>query len=942
MHTTHTTTQTTNTINNKHTLNTLRVFTTNVRGLVKNWNGIKQLNLENYDIVLLNEIWQIKDFENINIERFKIANLKQRSEQRGGGSMIYIQNEIEFKQKESPYLEGVIESCAIEINNTVICSLYRPPAGCKNTAIELLLDWVETLGTKDIIIAGDWNLNYLGIDRMHYNTIENSTNLKTKIKSITRLASGTCIDNVVTNLNGKFHVSNVCIADHQGLSLEVTAQFKRKNKIDKISYREFREENWIAFNQKVARLEIRGENIEQKWDNLLSDIKVGVETSFPLKTKAKKYTFSMSQGLIKSKNKKNKLYKRYKRGLINKEEYISYNKIYRKLIFKAKENEFKEKMHEAGYDSKKKWNVLKTELKIQKTNENIDEILENDIIINTEQEIANTFKSHFETCAQNLANDLPSSGECEILFEQYPEMQFKHVTSLELEKIINGLLPKSSCGFDLLTNRMLKKEKKQFSQKLAPIINESLSAGIFPNALKIAKVIPIHKKGDKRNLNNYRPISLLPVLSKVFEKVLNKQITEHLDKFNIIDENQFGFRAGHSTEDAILKFIDRIEKELLTKKHVVSIYIDVSKAFDSCDHTILVKKLKRIGITGVSLEIMKNYLKDRIQEIWVGEKCGGRIVINIGVGQGTVLGPLLFKIYILDMYLSTNLFSIRFADDTSAIGSGDNKEDTENYVNAELDKLYKWFCNNKLTLHPDKSRFIIHTKEKQISLKLGNKRIMRCGYNLQEEGVKLLGVIIDENLDWKLQINNIKKKIGKGNYLLWRYKKLLSTNMSKTLYECFVRCHLTYCILVWGGKPSGNLTDLKKLIKRIWTKIGTRRQHTNTRLIEHGILKLEDELAMSEIKTVWRWEKNKIPNSLKSVITEKLTRQLRNRQFESNVKWKPKSISRRLAVRAKTDIKEIEQCNTKNALKNKMKQRFLNSYSTICNIRNCFICTNNR
>ena len=228
MHTTHTTTQTTNTITNNHTLNTLRVFTTNVRGLVKNWNGIKQLNLENYDIILLNEIWQIKEFENINIEKFKIANLKQRNEQRGGGSMIYIQNEIEFKQKESPYLEGVIESCAIEIDNTVICSLYRPPAGCKNTAIELLLDWIETLGAKDVIIAGDWNLNYLGIDRMHFTTIENSTNLKTKIKTITRLASGTCIDNILTNLNGNFHVSNVCIADHQGLSLEVSVQFKRK------------------------------------------------------------------------------------------------------------------------------------------------------------------------------------------------------------------------------------------------------------------------------------------------------------------------------------------------------------------------------------------------------------------------------------------------------------------------------------------------------------------------------------------------------------------------------------------------------------------------------------------------------------------------------------------------------------------------------------------
>lgn len=940
MHTTHTTTQTPNTISNNLTLNTLRVFTTNVRGLIKNWNGLKQLNLDNYDIILLNEIWQIKEFENINLEQFKIATVKQRSVQRGGGSMIYIRNEIEFKQIESPFLETLIETSAIEINNTVVCSLYRPPAGCKVTAIEKLLDWVETLGSKDIIIAGDWNLNYLGNDRMHYNTLENLTNLKTKIKTITRLASETCIDNIVTNLDGKFLVSNICIADHQGLSFEVKIKYKIKQKLNKINYREFKEQNWNTFNNKITELVIRGDTVEEKWNNLLSDIKLVVETSFPLKTKVKKYTFSMSQGLIKSKNKKNKLYKQYKRGLINKEVYISYNRIYRKLVFKAKENEFKEKLQDAGHDSKKKWNILKTELKLQTTKDEIDELMENDTLITKEQDIANAFKNHFETCAEKLANSLPNSGECQLLFEQYPNMQFRHITSLELEKTINGLLPKSSCGFDLLTNRMLKKEKRMFSLKLAPLINESLSAGIFPRALKMARVIPIHKKGDKRNLNNYRPISLLPVLSKVFEKVLNKQITEHLDKFNIIDENQFGFRAGHSTEDAIIKFIDKIEKELLTKKHVISIYIDVSKAFDSCDHSILIKKLQRIGISGLSLEIMKNYLKNRMQEVWVGEKCGGSFMTNIGVGQGTVLGPTLFKIYILDMFLSTNLFSIRFADDTSAIGSGDNKEDTENTINRELEKLYKWFCNNKLTLHPDKSRYIIHTKEKQISLKLGNKNIMRCGYNLQEEGVKLLGVLIDENLDWKLQINNVKKKISKGNYLLWRYKKQLSTNMSKTIYESFVRCHLTYCILAWGGKSSGNLTELKKLLKRIWSKIGIRRQHTNTRLMKHGILKFDDEVAMSEIKLVWRWEKNKIPLGLKSIIVEKLTRQLRNRQFESNVRWKPNSISRRIAIRAKNEIKEIELCKTINAIKKKIKLKILNSYNTICNVRNCFICSN--
>jgi len=134
---------------------------------------------------------------------------------------------------------------------------------------------------------------------------------------------------------------------------------------------------------------------------------------------------------------------------------------------------------------------------------------------------------------------------------------------------------------------------------------------------------------------------------------------------------------------------------------------------------------------------------------------------------------------------------------------------------------------------------------------------VRCGYGMQEEGVKFLGVMIDENLDWKLQISNIKKKIGKGNYLLWRYKNKLTDNMKKTVYESFIRCHITYCLAAWGAKKTATLTELKRLIKKSWVKIGKRKQHTNERLIEHRILKLEDELKIAEAKIIWRWDKKK-------------------------------------------------------------------------------------
>jgi hypothetical protein len=172
--------------------------------------------------------------------------------------------------------------------------------------------------------------------------------------------------------------------------------------------------------------------------------------------------------------------------------------------------------------------------------------------------------------------------------EQGDEWHLEHTNEQQIIKIINSMKNKNSSGFDNLTNRMLKREPHAFARLIVNLINDSIDVGIFPNSLKTAKVIPIFKKGDKLNLNNYRPIALLPVLSKNFEKIINSQLNTITDN-GFIDDNQFGFRSGHSTEDAVVKLVDKIEKDLASKLHVVSVFVDVSKAFDSCDHEILIK-----------------------------------------------------------------------------------------------------------------------------------------------------------------------------------------------------------------------------------------------------------------------------------------------------------------------------------------------------------------
>ena len=914
----------------------IKLFCSNVRGLVCNWHNACSFDWSPYDILAFNEVWSIKDFENLIVDGYEIKAVKLRQQTRGGGTIIFGKKEIEMVEVKSPFIEGCLETTSIKIGKTLFINVYRPPSGDKDMFVESLSDFVNLQRFNNIIIGGDFNLNML-VENFWINTICNMFQLEKRIVGVTRVESGTCIDNYLSNISGDYLIENMCIADHQAITACFQCDGVVKSHKERFYYREMKERNWIVFNNSIYNLEPRGQDVETKWNNLLDDIKTIVDGSFPLKESKKKYLFTMSSGLLKSRDKKNKLLRQYKNGTIAKEVYINYNRIYRKLIKTEQCSVFKDKLLKAGNNGKLKWKAIKTELLLQSDKNKITEIISEGVKVTEDRSLAKAFKNHFETCATKLTEGLPSGHDTATVMPLGPEWSFQHTTEVELVKIIKSLKNKNSSGYDSLSNRMLKKEQYAFARLLKPLINEAIDEGIFPTCLKTANVIPIFKKGDMTNLNNYRPISLLPVLSKVFEKVINMQITNVVED-GYIDENQFGFRRNHNTEDAVLKFVDKIQKDLSLGKHVVTVYIDVSKAFDSCDHKIIINKLGRTGLNDHGKNLMSSYLKDRKQLVMVNGVNGGYFLINIGVGQGTVLGPTLFKIYIMDLHLHTNLFCVKFADDSSFEGSDTSKDALEIRVNNELKKVSEWFKNNRLTLHPDKSRYIVHSRDKLINLNLDGTDIMRCGFGLQEESVKLLGVCIDEDLSWKIHVNNVVKKISKGNYLLWRHGKKLNISTKKVMYESFVRSHLLYCLTVWGSAKSTILKPLYTVLGKIWKKIGTFKQHTFNRLQEHNILKLQHELEIQESKFIWKWSKGKVPSSLKSVIIEK-PNTLRSRRFESLRNAKLDSINFRLYKRATRDITKIDKFTSTKCLSTNLKKEIVsNNYSFTCVNRNCFIC----
>jgi hypothetical protein len=919
--------------------NQISILSSNVRGIVNNWEAINKIDWSNYDFLAFNEIWAIKEFETLKVDGYDIKNVKTRQNSRGGGVIIFGKSSYVAHIVETPFIEGTFESVGIKVGNLVILNIYRPPSGNKEVFIDELGNLLDSLGRQDILLTGDFNINFLESDN-RLKDICNQYGISEKIREVTRIASGTCLDNFITNLSGTFSVTNICIADHQAIKAKIKLAYKLKKLKISHTYRVMKEINWLMFKNGVHNMTPIGNTVEERWENTSAQIRQIVVDSFPMKTSKAEYKFSMSQGLLKSRDRKNKLLRDYKKGKIRKEVYINYNKLYRKLIQVEQDKNFKSKMQDAGNCGKKKWKVLKRELLIEKEHRKIVELTINGCKVADGQQIADNFKNHFKTCASKLADNLPPSQDTSYVMADGENWSFDTVSEADIVKIIKTLKNKNSCGPDLLSNRMLKAEKFAFARILKPLINESIVKGVFPDCLKTATVIPIFKKGNTDDLNNYRPISLLPVMSKVFEKVLNNQLTSIIEN-GFIDDNQFGFRKAHSTEDALVKFADMVQKELAASKHVVSVFVDVSKAFDSCDHGILITKIKKTGLDATGIRLISSYLKDRKQSIFVNGIDGGSFEINLGVGQGTILGPTFFKIYIMDLHLHTNLFTIKFADDSTFLGSGTSRDAVENLVNSELEKISAWFSSNRLTLHPNKSKFLVHSRDKLIDIKINNVHLQRSGYGLQEESVKLLGVEIDENLDWQRQIQAITKKIGKGNYILWRYKNKLSLAMKKVIYESFVRCHVLYGIIVWGGATNWHLKPLEKILSKIWSKIGRRKMHTLNRLKEHGILKLEDELHLQESKCLWKWDKNKIPNSLKNIVSERVDN-LRGRRFNVSRLWKVGSISARLAARANKSITLIGSCATKKTLTKRVKKSINNNYTFICRQRNCFICGNNR
>ena len=426
----------------------------------------------------------------------------------------------------------------------------------------------------------------------------------------------------------------------------------------------------------------------------------------------------------------------------------------------------------------------------------------------------------FSNIGPQLADEIETANDVHFtnfLPEPFDKSLFLHPTNpTEIINITKALNSSKSQGHDRISTSLLKQIIHFIVAPLVHIFNLSISLGKCPNLLKVAKVTPVYKKDDPREISNYRPISILSSISKILEKIVYNRLYDFLNKNKLLNPNQYGFRKNHSTDLALVHIFDKITNAMANKENVIGLFLDLSKAFDTLNHAILIRKLHSYGIRGQALSWFKDYLFNRQQYVTFNGTDSTHLSIKCGVPQGSILGPLLFLLYVNDIVNASSLLSfVLFADDTNIFYSHSSIETLVNTLNLELPKVSAWFKCNKLSLNINKTHFM-HFKHPNAHHAAGDSiNIMIDNLPLeQRRNSKFLGVIIDDGLTWNDHLRYVTTSISKGVGIIRKLKLFLPQKTLFLLYNTMVLPYITYCNIVWASCAKTKLTPILLLQKR--------------------------------------------------------------------------------------------------------------------------------
>ena len=917
----------------------LNVLSLNIRSLHKNVSVINDnaLEFQKYDVLCFNETNCNFDklangIDDLNIEGFHapIIQAPTRKSCRGGGLATYVNKRVCSDQEcikldivpetivGGEFLFTKLTNCKSSGKSVIIANIYRSPSRKPdqfNESLEIMLNKLNRHNNKHILLVGDFNIDLIKheSDINSQNLVDTTSNFGfiQVVSRPTRITdhSATLIDHIYSNkINSVLccDVITLDLSDHLATSVKISLDISfdnfqrprnRKSDSGNCEYRMFNEANDETFKLLI---------INETWDipnNVDAETKYTMfadiytkhyNIAYPLNKNRNRRKFErvhpkpwIIPWLEDACNRKNDLYHAFVKNPTapNKTKYLKMKKFVEKHIKIAKSKYYKKYFEQYKDNSKKQWNMINSLLNRNTKKSGVSSLKEsNGNIVNTPVAIAEKFNEYFSNIASSLkskidANDSRDSDSFSKFLSNPTNncMFIKPVVAFEIAEIVKNMKNKSTLDTKVCALKIAALDYK-FNEVLAQVITASFEEGVFPQPLKLARVVPIHKGGSKCDVSNYRPISLLTSFSKIYEKLMHKRLVDFMQSNDSLYEMQYGFRSGRSCEHALLTAQNCLLENLNKNKISLLLLIDFSKAFDMVDHSILLSKLQHYGIRGKALDWFASYLRNREQFVSVNGKDSKTCRIDFGVPQGSILGPLLFVIYINDIPVISRLAKfILYADDANIILTGDTLNEIEEQLFSLINALLEWVDSNGLLLNLKKTVYMLFSRTNiasNFTIKIRNTVIER------KTETKFLGVLVDEKLKWAKHIKTVKSKMCRYVGIMYKIKHFLPLQARLQIFHSFVQSHISYCSLVWGFSSKSNIesifTSQKKGLRAVmpgyvnyFYKEGKLPTHTKSSFNSFKIHTIHSIIIKNALITMHKIKKfpDKIPQSIGATIS---------------------------------------------------------------------------
>lgn len=777
------------------------------------------------------------------IANFNLIGSFCRPEGSHGGSALYFHKNIKGKtrkqlQKFSKC--GEFECAAGEWTTKkrqfIVLSIYRPPNGSIKTFLSAMEKVLEKIHqeNKEIIIAGDFNIELLrpNKDASELLNLMESFNLNPVINQDTRVTdrSSSSIDNIFTNISDwESSVFNIHVSDHKAQKLSFLIEIEKNNNLRFCRFYGLQEkktflEELFSQSWELVR-EADTQNVDEQWNIFMSDFTNIFNKNFPKKLSMNKKHLSKyrSPEIEEIKKRLDILLIMSNASKQHMDLYRNTKKEYDHALKKQRTKSYEERVIRSDNKSKTMWQICKEISGTIKNQENYQ-------LEGTPEEIAENLNIHFNNTVTDILKNLPTIA-INYSHMKYIDKSFylKPTTPTEVENLGKSIKNKFSSGDDEIPIMIVKLALPAVSKIMSYIINNSFKYGIFPESLKMALIKPIFKEGHPEILSNYRPISLLPAFSRVFEMLVSARIINFFNEEELFNHTQHGYLHGRSTQTAIFQFVQHILELLEDKKMALGIFLDISKAYDSLNMKYLLKKLEFYGVRGNANDWLKSYMSYRKQRVtFTKDNITSKSKIltrTIGIDQGSVIGTLLFIIYLNDLgniIQNSEGNIVNFVDDTNLLTGAEDFEELTRRASHIFVKSKAWFDQNNLILNENKSKVLLFDTNRSKKEKSDNIALSQFNFKISES-VKFLGIYIDRFLNWRQHTEIICRRLSKICFALRSITEYMSENTLRIIYFGNFESTLKYGIIFWGNNENlENIFLIQKRAIRIICKMGYR------------------------------------------------------------------------------------------------------------------------